>query len=92
MRDWKDRFRRFMVGRYGTDELNRFLLTAVLVMILGNVFVRNRLVFWLEDGHPEARRRFWRGVAEQAAARYELTGYKAARKRESDRMRARDLD
>ena len=48
MRDWKDRFRRFMVGRYGTDELNRFLLTAVLVMILGNVFARNRLVFWLE--------------------------------------------
>ena len=38
-----------MVGRYGTDELNRFLLTAVLVMILGNVFARNRLVFWLED-------------------------------------------
>ena len=37
-----------MVGRYGTDELNRFLLTAVLVMILGNVFARNRLVFWLE--------------------------------------------
>ena len=49
MRDWRDRFRRFMVGRYGTDELNRFLLTAVLVMILGNVFARNRLVFWLED-------------------------------------------
>ena len=48
MRDWRDRFRRFMVGRYGTDELNRFLLTAVLVMILGNVFARNRLVFWLE--------------------------------------------
>lgn len=42
-----------------------------------------RLVFWLEDGHPEARRRFWRGVAAQAAARYELTGYKAARKREA---------
>ena len=48
MKDWKDQFRRFMVGRYGTDELNRFLSGAVLVGIVLHLFIRSRLFFWLE--------------------------------------------
>lgn len=48
LNDWRDKFRRFMVGRYGTDELNRFLMTAVLVLIVINIFVRTNVLFLLE--------------------------------------------
>lgn len=44
----RDRFRRFMVGRYGTDELNRFLLTMILVMILCNIFLRSSFLVWAQ--------------------------------------------
>lgn len=48
MNNLKDKFRRFMVGRYGTDELNRFILTIVLVMVLCNLFLRSSLLIWTE--------------------------------------------
>lgn len=48
MNNLKDKFRRFMVGRYGTDELNRFILTIVLVMVLCNLFLRSSLLVWTE--------------------------------------------
>ena len=41
MNNLKDKFRRFMVGRYGTDELNRFILTVVLAMVICNLFIRS---------------------------------------------------
>ncbi len=44
----KDKFRRFMVGRYGTDELNRFLSCLVAALIVVNLFVRSGVFFWLE--------------------------------------------
>lgn len=50
----RDRFRRFMVGRYGMDELNRFLSIVIMVLIGVNVFVRHRgrllteVLFWTE--------------------------------------------
>ncbi len=48
MSSFKDKFRRFMVGRYGTDELNRFLSCLVAVFIVVNLFVRSGMFFWLE--------------------------------------------
>jgi len=45
---WRDDFRRFMVGRYGNDELNRFFMTVILVLIVINLFVRTGLLFILE--------------------------------------------
>ena len=48
MNDLKDKIRRFMVGRYGTDELSRFLLTIILVLVISNLFIRSSLVVWLE--------------------------------------------
>lgn len=48
MNNLKDKFRRFMVGRYGTDELNRFILTAVLVTVVLNLFFRSGLLIWIE--------------------------------------------
>ncbi len=48
MDQWKDKFRRFMAERYGNDELNRFLMTVVLVFIVINLFARKQIFFWLE--------------------------------------------
>ncbi len=48
MNNLKDKFRRFMVGRYGTDELNRFILTVVLAMVICNLFIRSGPLIWAE--------------------------------------------
>lgn len=49
MEQWKEKFRRFMVGRYGADELSRFLLAAVCVLIVINLFLpRGRHLVVLE--------------------------------------------
>ena len=45
---WKDNFRRFMVGRYGGDELNRFLMTAILIAVILNLLIRSRILIWAE--------------------------------------------
>lgn len=49
----KEKLRQFMMGRYGVDSLNRFLLGAALVMIVLTWFVKGRmgsvlnlLAFW----------------------------------------------
>ena len=42
----RDRIRRFMAGRYGTDQLNRFLSVAALAVLLLNLFLRLGLL-WL---------------------------------------------
>ena len=48
LRRWQMSFARFMVGRYGSDELNRFLSVLILVLIVVNLFVRTNLLFFLE--------------------------------------------
>ena len=40
--EMKERFRQFMVGRYGTDELNNFLTVAVFVVIVISLFIENK--------------------------------------------------
>ncbi len=50
MDNLKDKFRRFMVGRYGMDELNRFLSSLILVFVVFHLFSRRPLFFWLELG------------------------------------------
>lgn len=37
----KEKFARFMAGRYGTDRLNQFMLIVLLVCAVINFFVRN---------------------------------------------------
>ena len=37
----KEKFSKFMYGRYGTDKLNMFLVIMLLVFVVGNLFVRN---------------------------------------------------
>lgn len=43
----QDKFRRFMQGRYGADQLSRFLTTVGLVLIILNLFVRTRILTYL---------------------------------------------
>ena len=36
---WREKFQRFMIGRYGMDQLNQFLMYAVLILIVVNIFL-----------------------------------------------------
>ena len=42
----KEKFIRFMAGRYGADQLSRFLSIAALVLIVLNLFLRSN-VLWV---------------------------------------------
>lgn len=42
--NWRERFERWMAGRYGEDELSRFLLIVLLVLLVANMFVGNAVV------------------------------------------------
>ena len=39
----REKFQRFMIGRYGMDQLGQFMVSAVLVVIVVNLFVRAAL-------------------------------------------------
>ena len=43
----KEKFARFMAGRYGTDRLNQFMLIVLLVCAVINMFIRNGYVSML---------------------------------------------
>ncbi|MGN0251798.1 MAG: hypothetical protein ACI4EH_10620 [Oliverpabstia sp.] len=47
MNRWRDKIYRFMQGRYGMDELGRFMSYALLVCILLNVFLHSEIVNFL---------------------------------------------
>ena len=44
MRDW---LTRFMMGRYGNDQLNRFLFGATMVCVVLQFLTRNRILYYL---------------------------------------------
>ena len=37
-----------MIGRYGTDQLGRFTIGLVLVLIIINIFAKSRIIWFLE--------------------------------------------
>ena len=41
----KEKLRRFMIGRYGTDELSKFMMAVVVVLWLLNIFTKNRFFY-----------------------------------------------
>ena len=43
----RDKFQRFMQGRYGVDELSRFLTTLGLILIVVNLFFRNVILSYV---------------------------------------------
>ena len=40
----REKFARFMAGRYGMDSLGRFTMALTLIFIIMNYFTRNRMV------------------------------------------------
>lgn len=46
----KDRLNRFMRGRYGTDELSRFLLALFIACVIINAFTRTNLFYAVSLG------------------------------------------
>ena len=40
----REKLQRFMIGRYGMDQLGQFIMYAVLVLIFLNVVVRVRIL------------------------------------------------
>ncbi len=47
MEKWRRRFRQFMMGRYGADQLSRFLGGWVVALLIINLIVRTRVLYWL---------------------------------------------
>jgi len=43
----KEKFRQFMVGRYGVDEFAKFLSGVILGFLILNLFIRNDILFAL---------------------------------------------
>ena len=43
----REKFQRFMQGRYGADELNRFLTMVGLILIVVNLFFRSVLLSYV---------------------------------------------
>lgn len=43
MKQLREKFRHFMIGRYGMDQLGQFMAWAVLILLLLNVVIRGRL-------------------------------------------------
>ncbi|MCC8068005.1 MAG: hypothetical protein LIO94_13030 [Clostridiales bacterium] len=42
------RFEEFMSGRYGTDDLSKFMLAVCLVLLVVNLFTNQPLIYFLE--------------------------------------------
>ena len=43
-----NKFQKFMYGRYGPDELNRFLLNIHLILLILNVFIKSEVITVIE--------------------------------------------
>lgn len=40
--NWKEKFSRFMYGRYGVDQLSKFMLAITFILCILSIFVRGR--------------------------------------------------
>lgn len=43
----RERFQRFMVGRYGVDQFSRFLNAIVLILLVISIFIKVDILFWI---------------------------------------------
>lgn len=43
----KEKLQRFMVGRYGSDSLSKFMIGAAFVLILLSMFISSKILVWL---------------------------------------------
>lgn len=42
--NWRDKFANFMYGRYGVDQLSRFMLIVVFVLCILSMFIRTQIL------------------------------------------------
>ncbi len=42
------KFRNFMNGRYGTDELNSFIFKIYVLLLILNIFIKSNIIFYIE--------------------------------------------
>ncbi|MDO5418142.1 MAG: hypothetical protein Q4F29_13145 [Lachnospiraceae bacterium] len=47
MSEWRRKFQQFMTGRYGADQLTRFLNGCIIVLLIINLFARTQILYWL---------------------------------------------
>ena len=74
----RNRFQQFMYGRYGMDQLNRFLSTVALIILVVSMFIRRPIVeivalallFWCYY------RMFSRNVSKRAAENQKYLNFK----------------
>ena len=43
----REKFRRFMQGRYGADQLSRFLTAVCLILVILNIFIHSSILVYL---------------------------------------------
>lgn len=48
MNEWQEKLRRFMIGRYGMDELGHFMMILLFGMILLGLVIHSALWYWME--------------------------------------------
>ena len=46
----REKFQRFMAGRYGVDELSKFLNIVLLVLLILSIFIRSGILYLLALG------------------------------------------
>lgn len=42
--NWRDKFTNFMYGRYGIDQLSRFMLIVTFILCILSIFIRTHLL------------------------------------------------
>ena len=47
MYQMRNKFQRFMIGRYGADEFARFISTMIMVCLVLSIFTKGRLFYWI---------------------------------------------
>ena len=45
---WIYKFARFMNGRYGIDELYKFLFKIYIILLIVDIFTKNNIIIYLE--------------------------------------------
>lgn len=43
---WRQKLQHFMIGRYGVDQLARFLSGCILVLLLCSLVLRTHILYW----------------------------------------------
>ena len=47
MSGFRDKLNRWMYGRYGTDQLNRFIMAVTVVFLVLSLFTNYKIFYWL---------------------------------------------